>query len=150
MIRLSAREHSGTGACRIMASFRQQRSEILQPPLFLSLTAHLCTKGQKKKDAETKGVNSLFPSPSPGPIKNVAMTANGAIEEELQEGHLTSCPTWRKKPHSALSNGSLLCWGQQHYGVESTMEKKGFPAGQCRGFSGTGCCSNTLCLNITC
>lgn len=126
---------------------RGQRSYSL-----LSSSASLPTSAPKakKKDAETKGVNSLFPSPSPGPTKNVAMTANGAIGEELQEGHLTSCPTWRKKPHSALSNGSLLCWGQQHCGVESTMEKKGFPAGQCRGFSGTGCCSNTLCLNITC
>lgn len=147
MIRLSAHEHSGTGACRIIASFRGQRS---YSPLSSSASLPTSAPKAKKKDTETKGVNSVFPSPSPGPIKNVAMTANGAIGEELQEGHLTSCPTWRKKPHSALSNGSLLCWGQQHYGVESTMEKKGFPAGQCRGFRGTGCCSNTLCLNITC
>jgi len=94
---------------------RGQRS--YSPLSSYSLTAHLCTKGQKKKDAETKGVNSLFPSPSPGPTKNVAMTANGAIGEELQEGHLTSCPTWRKKTPFSTKQwliallGSAALWG---------------------------------------
>lgn len=150
MIRLSAREHSGTGACRIMASFRQQRSEILQPPLFLQPHCPPLHQRPKKKRCRDKRSEFSVPIPFSRSYKKCCNDCKWCNWRRAagRTSHLLSHV--EKKPHSALSNGSLLCWGQQHYGVESTMEKKGFPAGQCRGFSGTGCCSNTLCLNITC
>lgn len=47
----------------------------------------------------------MFPSPSPGPIKGVAMTANGAIREELQAGHFASCLTWTNTiQHRAMAH----------------------------------------------
>lgn len=152
MLRSSSYKHTSTDVCRAMASFKQIRDPAacsLPCRPFPSLTAHLCTRGQKK--VQDKGATNVFPYPFFLQVlyKCVTMTANGAIREDLQPGqggHLTSspCAIWHKEIIYCLA------------GVNSTMEweapcrKEGFLLGGTVGLVISGCCSNTLWLNVTC
>lgn len=122
-------KHTGAGVCRVIANFKQQRSEIPQPVPWhtqpLPQPGHPPLFQVLKKD---KRVTNGFPSPSPGTIKHVAMRRAAAGTER------TFCPLSHLEMHRlAQTNGlSTAPWGWKPH-------KAGrFHAKQYRGVDGIG------------